>query len=404
MSDTKMGYIEQSQAAGRHILPDLVRAFALFGIVLVNVAYFAYPGEITYYYGDLTSALDKSAYFGVNSLFLFKSYTLFSFMFGAGLAYQMMSAERRGIAFSPRYFRRLIGLILLGIAHVTFGFVGDILIIYAVLGALLFFFRHRKVKTLLRWGISLVTLQILIAFFGAFGFHMGQVYDPEGMAQMATEMQVIMDKAAQTYTQGSFGDIMLQRWTDWKGYIGFAAAYQGPGVLGFFLLGLAAVKSGVLNDASAPLWGKARKFYLPLGLVISIIGAFVSHISTDPMSPLGMVGMAIIMLGAPFSSLGYLGWLAKWSEGPMTKIKIFMARGGTSSLTAYLMQSLILSFIFCAYGLGLYGQIGAAGCIAIAAMTGIITLGFSSLWRKKFTRGPMEYLLRGWTYWGRNNS
>lgn len=114
--------------------------------------------------------------------------------------------------------------------------------------------------------------------------------------------------------------------------------------------------------------------------------------------------MAIILLGAPFASLGYLGWLAKWSAGPMTKIKIFMARGGTSSLTAYLMQSLILSLIFCAYGLGLYGQIGAAGCIAIAAVTGFVTLAFSSLWRIKFARGPMEYLLRSWTYLGKNKS
>ena len=36
-----MSYIEESQAAGRHVLPDLVRAFAVLGIVLVNIAYLA---------------------------------------------------------------------------------------------------------------------------------------------------------------------------------------------------------------------------------------------------------------------------------------------------------------------------------------------------------------------------
>lgn len=400
-----MSYIEQSQKAGRHILPDLVRAFALFGIVLVNVAYFAYPGEITYHYGNgLKGTFDKSAYFGVNSFFLFKSYTLFSFMFGAGLAYQMMSAERRELAFGPQYFRRILGLLILGVLHVTLGFIGDILIIYAILGALLFLFRNRQIKTLLRWGIALIVIQILIAALGAGAFYMGQTFDPEGMAKMSTEMQSLMDKAAETYAAGSFSEISEQRWTDWAGYIGFAAAYQGPGVLGFFLLGLAAVKSGVLNDPNAKLWTKARKFYLPLGILISLIGAAIIHKSGDPFSPLGMAGMAALLLGAPFASLGYLGWLAKWSAGPLTKFKIFMARGGTSSLTAYLMQSLILSFIFCAYGLGLYGQIGAAGCIAIAAVTGVVTLSFSSLWRIKFTRGPMEYLLRGWTYLGSNKT
>lgn len=399
-----MSYIQQSEKANRHILPDLVRAFALFGIVLVNVAYFAYPGDITYHYGGLKTVLDNAAYFGVNSFFLFKSYTLFSFMFGAGLAYQMMSAERRGLTFGPQYFRRLFGLLILGVLHVTLGFVGDILIIYALLGALLYVFRNRQIKTLMRWGIALIIVQILIAALGAAMFYMWQTFDPEDMAKMAVETQGVMDKTAQTYITGSFTDIAVERWREWIGYIGFAVTFQGLGVLGFFLLGLAAVKSGVLNNPDAKLWLKARQFYLPLGIVISVIGAAISYKSGNPMSAMGMGGMAVLFLGAPLASLGYLGWLAKWSAGPLTKFKIFMARGGTSSLTAYLMQSLILSFIFCAYGLGLYGQISAAGCIAIAAVTGVVTLSFSSLWRKKFTRGPMEYLLRGWTYLGSNKT
>ena len=399
-----MNYLEQSQAAGRHILPDLVRAFALFGIVLVNVAYFAYPGEVTYHYGGLKTSLDSTAYFGVNALFLFKSYTLFSFMFGAGLAYQMMSAERRGVAFGPRYFRRIVGLLILGALHVTFGFVGDILIMYAVIGGILYLFRNRQIKTLMRWGISLIILQIVIAMLFSLGFYLGEIFDPESMAAIGPKTESAMATAAAIYKSGSFADIAGQRWSDWVGYIGFASAYQAPGVLGFFLLGLAAVKSGSLNNPDAPFWKTARNIYLPLGLIISITGAAMSHMASSPLPAMGMLGMAIILLGSPFSSFGYLGWLAKWSAGPISRFKIFMARGGTSTLTAYLMQSLILSLIFCGYGLGLYGHISAAGCIAIAAVTGIVTLSFSSLWRKRFTRGPMEYLLRSWTYLGSNKN
>jgi len=64
------------------------------------------------------------------------------------------------------------------------------------------------------------------------------------------------------------------------------------------------------------------------------------------------------------------------------------------------MQSIILSLIFCGYGLGLYGKFGAAICIGIALATGIFTLCFASLWRAKFARGPFEYVLRQFTYWG----
>lgn len=64
-----MSYQEDNKQSGRIIMPDLVRAFALFGIVLVNVAYFAYPGEVTYHAGGLNSQLDNAAFFGVNAFF-----------------------------------------------------------------------------------------------------------------------------------------------------------------------------------------------------------------------------------------------------------------------------------------------------------------------------------------------
>ena len=137
-----MSYLEENANTGRVILPDLVRAFALFGIVLVNVAYIAYPGDITYHAGGLESGADKAAYFSVNAIFLLKSYTLFSFMFGVGLAYQISSAERHGVSFAASYIRRMIALIVLGTLHVTMAFSGDILIVYGVIGLLLYLFRN----------------------------------------------------------------------------------------------------------------------------------------------------------------------------------------------------------------------------------------------------------------------
>ena len=64
-----MSYTHENQRSGRIMLPDLVRAFALFGIVVVNVAYFAYPGDLTYHAGGLVSKLDEWSYFLVNTLF-----------------------------------------------------------------------------------------------------------------------------------------------------------------------------------------------------------------------------------------------------------------------------------------------------------------------------------------------
>jgi uncharacterized protein len=397
-----MSHIEQSQSAERHVLPDLVRAFAVIGIVLVNVAYFAYPGEVTYHDGGLKTGLDHAAYFGVNALFLFKAYTLFSFMFGAGLAYQMMSAERRGIPFGRRYFRRMLGLLLLGIAHVSVAFMGDILIVYAVLGCLLFLFRNKTVKSLMRWGIAFVIIQVLISLLLAAAFYAGETFSPEEMAASFDQMHQAFPHYHEVFGSGSFMETVIERWAGWGGFLIFALPIQGPGVLGFFLMGLAAVKSGVISNAEAPLWRKARLVYLPFGLMISLLAAYVIFTSENAMSAKAMLGMSLILIGSPFASIGYIGFLAKWAAAPKSALKTFLARGGTATLSIYLLQSLILAWVFNGYGLGLYGKIGAAGCIGIALITGLVTLIAMSLWRVQFARGPFEMILRRFTYWGRH--
>ncbi len=393
-----MSYLKDNEDKGRIILPDLVRAFALFGIVLVNVAFFAYPGEITYHAGGLNGQLDNAAYFGVNAFFLFKSYTLFSFMFGVGLSYQMASAERRGTNFSASYFRRMLGLILLGVLHVTLAFIGDILIVYGVLGMILFLFRNAKQKTLLRTGIALVVLQVFIALLFSLMMYMGETHAPEEMIKVQNEINSSIETAWPIYANGSFLEVVDRRWLDWAGYIAYAMPLQAPGVLGFFLLGFAATRANILSDPAATIWSKARTRYLPFGILLSLIGAYLYMSAPGAFSSRGMLGFAVIFIAAPFSSIGYIGVIAKWSQGPATTIKTFAARGGTASLTAYLMQSLILSFIFCGYGFGLYREIGAFSCTLIAIATGIFSIAFVSWWRTKYKRGPMEILLRRWTY------
>ena len=393
-----MSYIEQNAASGRILLPDMVRAFALLGIVLVNVAYFAYPGAVTYHAGGLNSVLDHSAYFAVNTLFLFKSYPLFSFMFGVGLAYQMASAEKRGAGFGASYFRRLLGLLVLGILHVSLAFVGDILMIYAILGSFLYLFRNASQKTLLRTGLALVVIQVLISGLMAAAMMAFERFDGANYQQMLQDMSASMATGNAIYLDGTFAEISSRRWLEWSEYIAFAVPMQSPGVFGFFLLGLASVRAGVLENSSAELWTRARSIYFPLGLVISLLGSYMILQNDNPMSGEAMFGTTLILIGAPFSSIGYIGLLAKWSQGQMTTLKLFLARAGTSSLTAYLLQSVILSWVFCSYGLGLYSKVGAAGCVSIALVTGLATLCFSSFWRLRFRRGPMEELLRRWTY------
>jgi len=393
-------YLEDSKAAGRHLMPDLVRVIALIGIAVVNVGLIAYPMTSGYLDGGFQSGADEAAFWGVNTLFTFKSYTLFSFMFGVGFAYQMQSAQKHRAQFGSRYARRIIGLLVLGIFHIAFLFQGDILAIYGVLGALLYLFRNTKVKTLLRWGASLLVLQIFILLAMAGMMKLGQVYAAEEMAQEIQTMQLSVGHANAVFGNGTFAQSIILRLSEYGQTIGWLILIQGPGIFAFLLFGLAAVRSDIIANPSAQLWSKFRRIALPIGLIGSILGATLVLAGDNMMDPKMMLGMAIIAAASPFSTAGYLGLIAKWVGRPMSGFTNFMARGGTATLSAYLLQSLILSLVFNNYGLGFFGQLGAAACTAIAFGAALFTIVFASLWRTKFKHGPFEAILRSWTYLG----
>jgi len=395
-----MSYLAENKASGREILPDLVRAFALIGIALVNVGVISYSMIEGYRGGGLKAPIDNYAYMAVNSIFTFKSYTLFSFMFGVGFAYQIASAQRKDMKFGARYTRRIIGLAVLGLLHVALLFQGDILVMYAILGSVLYLFRNANTKTLMWTGIGVYAFQILLIAVITLAMAAGAKYAPEDMAKELAKMEEMNVVAKAVYGDGTFAESIANRLVEWGQVILFGIFIQGLGAFAFFLLGFAAVKSNVINNANAPIWKRFRRIYLPIGVIGSCLGAWTMSLGKDTMDPVMMLGMLIVVTFAPLSTAGYLGLIAKWASGPMTGLKTFMAWGGTATLTAYLMQGLILSLIFNNYGLGYFAKLGAAQCILIALATAIFTIIFASLWRKRFQRGPMEKLLRGWTYFG----
>lgn len=394
-------YAEDSAAAGRHLMPDLTRAWALFGIAVVNVGVLAWPMSNSYHAeGGLLSGADYAAFFLVNALFLMKSYSLFSFMFGVGFAYQMTSAEKRGVGFAGRYWRRIIGLFAFGLLNIAAFFFGDILFIYAILGSILFLFRKSSAKTLIIWGCVIYGIQILLVALIALSVWAGTTFAPEEMAKAMVDMEAQNDAAIVAFTEGTFIQAALFRLTFYFQNIGFMIFFQGFGALAFFLFGLAAVRSGVISDPTARIWKRARWIGLPIGLLISGAGSWIMMDVEGMIDPAMMGGLFLIVLGSPFSTAGYAGLIAKFSEGAGGPLRTFFARGGTSSLTAYLMQNAILSFIFSAYGLGLFAKLPAATCIGIAAVVALFTIAFASLWRLYFRQGPTEAILRGWTYLG----
>jgi uncharacterized protein len=363
----------------RALMPDYLRLFALFGIVVVNVQFIAFSSLEGFGVPAGESLSDAITLWLVNGLALLKTYGLFSFMFGVGLSFLMRAAARRGLAFGRLYRNRMIALLLLGVLHGCLFFPGDILVIYAVTGAILYLFRDWLVRRLLIVGAVLLVVQALIA-------------PPLLLAAPETPPDFLAIERA-ILTGGSFLDAVIFR------SIGFAITLpvflviQGSAALGWFCLGLAAVKSGMIDDAGHPLWRRARRFCLGPGLALGLTGAALWQWGPTA------VGVSLTIIAAPVATLGYLGMIAALSRRPGPVMARVLAAGG-SSLSIYLGQSIILSSVFAGYGLGLWDAVDrpTATLIAIAVTAALIAA--LSVWRLWFALGPFEWLLRRMTYAG----
>lgn len=363
----------------RALMPDYLRLLALFGIVVVNVQYMAFPMSEGFAGASRQAPADVVAIWLVNGLAYLKTYGLFSFMFGVGLAFQVRSAERRHLPFGQLYRNRMLGLLLLGLAHGCLFFAGDILVIYAIAGTVLYFWRRWTVTRLVRVGVILLVLQVLIAAAII-------AVTPAAPAEVA-------DLERRFMTEGSPIETVIFRSITFSILMPVLLIFQGVSALGWFCLGLAAVRSGLIDTPDHPLWKRARRFCLIPGVVLSL-GAAALWQWHD-----ARLGEILTIIVAPLATVGYLGLIAALARPPGPVLSRILAAGG-SSLSIYLGQSIVLSTVFAPYGLGLWDAVGPATAALMAIATTLVLIGLLIVWRTRFTLGPFEWVLRKITRFG----
>ena len=141
-------------------LIDVVRGFALFGVLLSNLVWITTDVVLT----DArlsqlpTAPLDRIVKPVVEFFVDHKFYTLFSFLFGLGFAIQLSRGEERRYNVVAVYGRRVSILAVIGLLHIAFIWYGDILLVYAIGGFGLLAVRHWNTRLL-------VTLALALALF-----------------------------------------------------------------------------------------------------------------------------------------------------------------------------------------------------------------------------------------------
>jgi uncharacterized protein len=364
--------------SGRIQSLDTLRGFALFGIILVNAPFFGGP------MGGLlpVTLADEVSVFTVTAIFVGKFFLIFSFLFGFGFATILTRRTEGERPIRGRFLRRLLALFVFGALHALLLFLGDILMLYAVLGLVLWTCRGLSLRVLGRAAATIHAVGILLQVGGL--ALIGEV--PGGATAGVT--------AGQGYL-GGFAEVLAARLAELPLSLSFIALFNGFPALSMFLVGLALGRFRMFPPPpeSRGIWAARGRLALIGGLSGSALStAALSYATSEAVQVTGVIGFCAV---APVLSFGMAMTVLDWAErSPKSQLAAWLAAAGRGSLTGYVLHSVILGAVFYGWGLGLYGALGPTAVAAVGLATFVAIVTALNLWQQWFRYGPDEWLLR----------
>lgn len=377
-------------------LLDQLRGLSLFGILLVNIIFMAQPFVAVARDIVPMSGLDRAARAFIHLFAHAKFISMFSLLFGMGLHILGQRFESRERPFLRVAARRYLALLLIGVAHGTLIWCGDILSAYALLAFLLLPFRKRRPKTLLIWIAALGGLLFIMTAASAI------VSSASGGAAGEPAPGVLAAKLAQVsaaYTSANYLEVTAQRARDFLLVLGVNLA-AAPLILSMFLWGLYLARQGWLSDPDRHA-AKLRKL-LVVGLALGVPAAIFHTLRGLEGRGAGLMAaldhLATLTAGMALA-LAYAAGVALLSRAASWRSRLaFLAPVGRMALSNYIAQSLLCTALFYGYGLGLFGQVSYAGGLLISVCVFALQIWFSRWWFERFRFGPLEWLWRAATY------
>lgn len=392
-------------SADRIFSLDAIRGVAVMGIFSVNIVAFAMI-EGAY--------INPAAFGGYHGADLFvwvanmliidnKMRSLFSMLFGASMLLVIDRAVASGQSGAAIHYRRMLVLLLIGLAHYFLIWWGDILTLYALAGMIAFTARNRSVKALIAWVIVLMIGHL--ALFTSFIFHMHaadvaahapgasadavQYWNKGFGSYYPTAAQIAEDKAMMLTPLGPLHDKI----SNWGRLIGSTMVLL-PETIALMLLGMAGYKSGFLTGQ----WAEKRyrliaAILIPVGMAgaAAVVTAdYTTHFDVITI----MAGFMVVM--TPFSTLQALGYAAliillTRNHGWLSQR---IAATGRAAFSNYLGTSVIATFVFYGWGLGYYGSPSRAQAWLLVPAVWTLMLLWSKPWLERYRYGPMEWVWR----------
>lgn len=377
---------------------DVLRGMALLGVLVANV-WFWFSGlylrmaEFRPQLSHLT--LDTATYHLISVLVSGKSIAIFSFLFGVGLAMQVLRAAAAGEDAAPRYRRRVAVLLAIGLTHGVLLWYGDILAVYALLGFALLLFRNRSDRTLLAWAaLLLVVVPLAFTAWSALSHAAAAVgASSAGAAERAASLDAFRSADPRRIIPQNLA------WMR-KTYLSSIAMAIFPPVFGFFLLGLWAGRRRILERVTehaaayrrVAVWGVGVGLAAGVAYQVLRIALAKNEEAWAALLLSGVHVLAVVPLAAGYvAATVLLLRRPAWSR----RLAVF-GPVGQMALTHYLAQTVICLAIF--DGGGLIGRVGVAQALGISLAIFAAQAAVSPWWLARFHFGPVEWMWRSLTY------
>jgi uncharacterized protein len=386
---------------------DVIRGFAVCGILIMNIVSMGMPLYAYVdprFYGGADGA-DLAAWAAAYVLADGKMRALFTMLFGASLLLITDAAEDRTPGPARVHYARIVWLFGFGMLHAWFVWYGDILVEYAICGAIAFVARSWKPSALAFTAICLIGydgVQSLVQWHDV-TLLQALATGPNPPADAVREWgkvlaEVVPNPAAIAQEirlyRGGLADVFAARAPTTRLFQLQIIPAALPGTLGFVFLGMLLYRLGFWTGQ----WSKrayqrvaltgaaALLLYVPLTLAI------IAHHFDPVFLPLADISTLILR---PFLALAYAALLIlALDAGVLPWLMARLGAAGRMAFSNYLITSLIMTTIFYGYGLGWFGGFSRAQLYwLVAAQWGLMLL-WSRPWLARFRYGPFEWAWR----------
>jgi uncharacterized protein len=384
---------------------DILRGFALMGILIMNMPGFSYTG-FTEADGSRhwPGQVDQWAENVRDMLFSGKFNSMFSLLFGIGFTIQFTRMQQQGTAQATQlYVRRLLVLAVIGLLHAFFVWTGDVLHVYAILGLVLLFGLRRVSDRGL-----IVLMAVCLVYPLVAGALRLVIFTPEMVA--ARVQQALAFGASQNlaYGQGGWWDavrentrMMVHDYTDPLSAWGMFGWYVSMALT--MLIGLLAGRRRWVQRVPElmPQIRRLTWWALALGLGCGAAFTLIFEFNRTPgLSLIKLLGGLCYNISRPAMMIFYVLLIVRLAQLPVWQQRLApLGAAGRMPLTNYLMQSLICTTLFYNWGFGLWDKVGPALGFALSLVIfWAVQVPWSLWWLKTHERGPMEALWARITY------